>query len=101
MATCLNPRCFWTSSLLWFSDSDNGLPPDLFPSKLPLNAELSLGSCGETVAQIPHRLDVQRPTVRSWLGRVAKEGIRAVWDIAPGGGRKPSYGKSRIARLVK
>ena len=56
---------------------------------------------GEPVAQIARRLDVQRPTVRLWRDRVAKEGIGAVWDIAPGRGRKPSYGKSRIARLVK
>ena len=56
---------------------------------------------GEPVAQIARRLDVQRPTVRLWRDRVAKEGIDAVWDIAPGRGRKPSYGKSRIARLIK
>jgi hypothetical protein len=36
-----------------------------------------------------------------WRDRVAKEGIGVVWDIASGRGRKPSYGKSRIARLVK
>jgi hypothetical protein len=56
---------------------------------------------GEPAAQIARRLEVQRPTVRLWRDRVAKEGIGAVWDIAPGRGRKPSYGKSRIARLVK
>jgi transposase len=56
---------------------------------------------GEPVAQIARRLDVQRPTIRLWRDRVAKEGIGAVWDIAPGRGRKPSYGKSWIARLVK
>jgi len=56
---------------------------------------------GEPVAQIARRLDVQRPTIRLWRDRVAKEGSGAVWDIAPGRGRKPSYGKSWIARLVK
>ena len=72
------------------------------PQQVALRCRIVLlASRGEPVAQIARRLDVQRPTVRLWRDRVAKEGIGVVWDIAPGRGRKPSYGKSRIARLVK
>jgi hypothetical protein len=72
------------------------------PQRVALRCRIVLLTTrGEPVAQIARRLDVQRPTVRLWRDRVAKEGIGAVWDIAPGRGRKPSYGKSRIAHLVK
>ena len=60
-----------------------------------------MASRGESVLQIAHVLGVQRPTVRLWRNRVAKEGFGRVWDVASGRGRKPSYGKSRVARLVQ
>lgn len=72
------------------------------PQQVALRCRIALlASRGEPVLQIARVLDVQRPTVRLWRDRVAKEGIGAVWDIAPGRGRKPSHGKSRVARLVK
>lgn len=55
----------------------------------------------EPVAQIARRLNVRRPTVRLWRDRATRQGIGAVWDIAPGRGRKPAYGTVRIARLVE
>ena len=60
-----------------------------------------MASRGDPVLRIAHLLDVQRPTVRLWRDRVAKEGIGTVWDIAAGRGRKPSISQSRVARLVK
>lgn len=72
------------------------------PQQVALRCRIVLlASRGETVVQIARILGVQRPTVRLWGDRVGREGIGAVWDIAPGRGRKPSYDKSRIARLVK
>lgn len=72
------------------------------PQQVALRCRIALmASHGESVVHIAQVLDVQRPTVRLWRDRVAREGIGTVWDIAPGRGRKPSYGKSRIARLVQ
>ena len=72
------------------------------PQQVALRCRIALlASRGESVLHIAHLLRVQRPTVRLWRDRVAKEGIGTVWDVAPGRGRKPSYGKSRVARLVK
>lgn len=39
-----------------------------------------MASRGDPVLRIAHLLDVQRPTVRLWRDRVAKEGIGTVWD---------------------
>lgn len=72
------------------------------PQQVALRCRIALSaSRGESVLRIAQDLDVQRPTVRLWRDRVAREGIGTVWDIAPGRGRKPAYGKARIARLVK
>ena len=72
------------------------------PQQVALRCRIILlVSRGEPVLQIARLLDVQRPTVRLWRDRVAQEGIGAVWDIAPGRGRKATYGKSQVARLVK
>jgi len=72
------------------------------PQQVALRCRIALmAGRGEPVLQIARVLGIQRPTVRLWRDRVAKEGIGAVWDIAPGRGRKPRYGKARIARLVK
>lgn len=72
------------------------------PQQVALRCRIALMvNRGESVLHIAQVLEVQRPTVRLWRDRVAKEGIGTVWDVAPGRGRKVSYGKSQIARLVK
>jgi len=61
------------------------------PQQVALRCRIVLlASRGETVVQIARILGVQRPAVRLWRDRVSREGIGAVWDIAPGRGRKPS-----------
>ena len=72
------------------------------PQQVALRCRIALmASRGEPVLGIARVLDIQRPTVRLWRNRVAKEGIGTVWDTAPGRGRKPSHSTSRVARLVK
>jgi transposase len=72
------------------------------PQQVALRCRIVLSaSRGESVLRIAQDLDVQRPTVRLWRDRVAREGIGTVWDIAHGRGRKPAYEKVRIARLVE
>ncbi|MFM8879463.1 MAG: IS630 family transposase [Verrucomicrobiota bacterium] len=72
------------------------------PQQVALRCRIVLSaSRGESVLRIAQDLGVQRPTVRLWRDRVARDGIGTVWDIAPGRGRKPAYGKARIARLVE
>ena len=55
---------------------------------------------GETEASIASRLDVNRKTVRLWRERFAREGLTALWEIAPGRGRKAVYGPDRIKAVI-
>jgi transposase len=38
--------------------------------------------------------------VRLWRKRVAEEGLKSLWRIAPGRGRKPTYGPEKIQAIV-
>jgi hypothetical protein len=43
---------------------------------------------------------VNRKTVRLWRGRFRGGGPQALWEIAPGRGRKPSYDVTRIKAVI-
>ena len=35
-----------------------------------------------------------------WRERFAQEGLESLWEIAPGRGRKPTYGPEKIKAIV-
>lgn len=72
------------------------------PQQVVLRAQIALrASRGETDLKIAADLEVQRRTVALWRQRITEQGIGAVWEIAPGRGRKPRYSKARVARVVE
>jgi len=45
---------------------------------------------GQSDNGIAAELAANRHTVRLWRKRGAQEGLKSLWQIAPGGGRKPT-----------
>jgi transposase len=55
---------------------------------------------GQSDSAIARGLAVNRKTVTLWRERFAQEGLDSLWEVAPGRGRKPSYGPRKIAAIV-
>ena len=55
---------------------------------------------GQSDSAIARGLAVNRKTVTLWRERFAREGLDSMWEVAPGRGRKPSYGSRKIAAIV-
>jgi len=55
---------------------------------------------GQAEAAIAAGLDSTRPTVRLWKERFAQKGLAGLWEIAPGRGRKATYGPERIQAVI-
>jgi lambda repressor-like predicted transcriptional regulator len=60
---------------------------------------LAAGS-GQSEVEIASVLNINRKTVRLWRARFATEGLQALWEIAPGRGRKPTYGPDRVKAVI-
>ena len=46
------------------------------------------------------RLEVNRKTVTLGRTRLTREGLDRLWEVAPGRGRKPTYGPEKIQSIV-
>ena len=57
-------------------------------------------SQGQSEAAIAAALDTSRPTVRLWKERFTQKGLAGLWEIAPGRGRKATYGPERIQAVI-
>ena len=67
------------------------------PQQVALRCRIVLGAAeGESADKIAARLEIDRKTVMLWRGRFETEGLKAVWEVAPGRGRKPTYGADKI-----
>ena len=55
---------------------------------------------GQSDNAIARSLAVNRKTVTLWRERFAQQGLDSMWEVAPGRGRKPSYGRRKIAAIV-
>ena len=58
-------------------------------------------AAGETETAIASALRTNRKTVRLWRTRFAAGGLESLWEIAPGRGRKPTYGREKIKAIVE
>jgi transcriptional regulator with XRE-family HTH domain len=48
----------------------------------------------------PQQMAINRRTVTLWRARFAHEGLDGLWEVAPGRGRKPTYGPDKIQAIV-
>ncbi len=55
---------------------------------------------GQSDPTIAEQLAVNRHTVRLWRNRFPQQGLKSLWEIAPGRGRKPSYGGEKIQEII-
>ena len=54
---------------------------------------------GQSDNAIAQRLQVNRKTVTLWRARFAQDGLDSLWEVAPGRGRKPTYGPEKIRSI--
>jgi transposase len=71
------------------------------PQQVALRSRIVLASAaGESDSAIAELLDTNRKTVMLWRARFAKEGLESLWEVAPGRGRKPTYGGDKIQAII-
>jgi transposase len=71
------------------------------PQQVTLRCRIVLAAGrGESEAAIASKLDVNRKTVRLWRERFSRDGLQSLWEIAPGRGRKATYGPERVKAIV-
>ena len=71
------------------------------PQQVALRCRIILGvDAGKTEMVIASENGVNRKTVRLWRERFRGGGPQALWEIAPGRGRKPTYDVTRIKAVI-
>ena len=71
------------------------------PQQVAVRCRIVLAAAaGGSDITIAEQLGINRNTVILWRKRFADEGLDGLWDIAPGRGRKPTYGIDKIAAVV-
>src|SRR6476660_7692088 len=71
------------------------------PQQVALRCRIVLAvAAGKTELEIAADNRVNRKTVRLWRERFRDGGIQALWEIAPGRGRKPTYDAARIQTVI-
>ncbi len=71
------------------------------PQQVALRSRIILAAAeGQSDNRIAGRLNVNRKTVTLWRGRFNQEGLDSLWEVAPGRGRKPTYGTEKIESIV-
>lgn len=72
------------------------------PQQVALRCRMMLAAVtGLSDVTIASNLKVSRHTVALWRKRVCREGVGALWEIAPGRGRKPDYSAAKRDGLIK
>jgi len=71
------------------------------PQQVALRSRIVLAAAeGDSDNAIAQQLDVNRKTVTLWRARFAQEGLDSLWEVAPGRGRKATYGPEKIQSIV-
>jgi len=72
------------------------------PQQVVLRSRIVLAAAaGRSDSAIAGQLQVNRHTVILWRQRFLQEGKEGLWEVAPGRGRKPTYGPEKIQAIVK
>ena len=71
------------------------------PQQVALRCRIILAvAAGKTEIAIATDNGVNRKTVRLWRERFRSDGPQALWEIAPGRGRKPTYDAARVKAVI-
>ena len=71
------------------------------PQPVALRSQIVLAAAeGISDNAIAQQWAVNRKTVTLWRARFQEEGLDGLWEVAPGRGRKPTYGPDRIHAIV-
>src|ERR1700737_4300289 len=71
------------------------------PQQVALRSRIVLAAAeGRSDSAIARQLQVNRHTVILWRQRFLQEGKESLWEVAPGRGRKPTYGPEKIQAVV-
>jgi transposase len=72
------------------------------PQQVALRSQIVLAAAeGQSDSAIAQQLDINRKTVGFWRARFTQEGLDSLWEVAPGRGRKPTYGVEKIQSIVE
>lgn len=72
------------------------------PQQVALRCRIVLAhSEGRSDSAIANELSINRKTVILWRNRFAEQRLDGLWEIAPGRGRKATYGGDKVAEVVK
>jgi transposase len=71
------------------------------PQQVALRCRIILAAAaGQAESTIALQLGTNRKSVRLWRARFTERGLEGLWEIAPGRGRKPTYGPEKIKAIV-
>src|SRR6202051_445782 len=71
------------------------------PQQVALRGRIVLlAGLGKAEAAIATEMNVNRKTVRLWRERFDAEGLPGLWEIAPGRGRKATFGPDRVKAVI-
>jgi transposase len=71
------------------------------PQQVALRGRIVLAAAqGHSDSAVARDLEINRKTVILWRARFAQEGIDSLWEVAPGRGRKPTFGPEKIKAIV-
>ena len=71
------------------------------PQQVAVRCRIVLAAAaGQSDNSIAQQCQVNRKTVMLWRTRFAQQGLPSVWKIAPGRGRKPSYGPEKVQSII-
>src|ERR1035441_7339811 len=71
------------------------------PQQVALGCRIVLAcAAGKPEIAIAAENRVNRKTVRLWRERFKTQGLQALWEIAPGRGRKATYGPTKIKSVI-
>jgi transposase len=71
------------------------------PQQVALRSRIVLAAAAaQSDSAIANALAINRKTVMLWRARFAEDGLRSLWEIAPGRGRKPTYDGAKIKAIV-
>src|SRR5271154_1260262 len=72
------------------------------PQQVALRRQIVLAAGeGQSDNAIAQQLAINRKTVGLWRARFTQEGLDSLWEVAPGRGRKPTYGVEKIQSIVE
>jgi transposase len=71
------------------------------PQQVALRCRIVLAAAsGQSDNAIAQQLAINRKTVMLWRGRFVQQGLPSLWEVAPGRGRKATYGAEKIQQII-